>query len=479
MSNITINQFDNYLAEDGPAALVIREYLTPVEGADAVFFPPTYAAGDGNGFPGGYNIDGDTNGENIALVDSVGSQANRIEPLFAEPPYDALVPQVIIKAGEKNISLLEAGHRAGDAIVRCSALKEELNAAFKKLNNGDYSALAEIAPTSLVFGVWDSRDTQAKTPRIISSTIRAYNVRKLTRSAQYNPAANYVKMELLSDSDNYTDSDGKKIFAKRGFDFNPATGVPGGIIAKGGIRRDASLALSALKLIKAGTDKTATLSLRRYILGLALVAFTRLPSGYLRQGTTLVSDTSKKTQNEFVKVQNDGKRIPIDKEVSHQIALEYAKQAKDEFFKHKEFRKLKLDFNKELAKEDFSPKNVENYKQLVKDVERAKQDVVNKTIIAAEAALEAKQIALKELREKAEVAAAAAKEIQKEAEKKIEKAKKAKAKAKIEKEVEKAKQEAEAAKQKLSSAEDDVGKAEEELRKAKNENDTSTPKATN
>ena len=117
MSN-KINQFDHYLTSGGPAALVIREYLVPVERPDGVLFPPTFASGDG--FAGGYNIDGDPNGENIALIDSLGSQANRIEPMFAEPDYAMLVPQVVIKAGAKTVKLLEAGHRAGDAIDRAA-----------------------------------------------------------------------------------------------------------------------------------------------------------------------------------------------------------------------------------------------------------------------------------------------------------------------------------------------------------------------
>jgi len=41
------SQFDHYLTDDGPAALVIREHLMPVEGADGVLFPATFAAGDG------------------------------------------------------------------------------------------------------------------------------------------------------------------------------------------------------------------------------------------------------------------------------------------------------------------------------------------------------------------------------------------------------------------------------------------------
>ena len=70
-----------------------------------------------------------------------------------------------MKAGEKEVSILEAGHRAGDALVRCSELQEELHDAFKSQLKGDDEPLAKIAPTSLVFGVWDSRDTQAKLPR--------------------------------------------------------------------------------------------------------------------------------------------------------------------------------------------------------------------------------------------------------------------------------------------------------------------------
>src|SRR5213594_2594677 len=97
-------QFDRYLTEDGPAALVIREHLMPVEGPDGVLFPATFAAGDG--FPGGYNIDGDQNGSNVCLIDSVGSQANRIEPLFMQEKYRHLVPQIIIKAGQEEVHLL-------------------------------------------------------------------------------------------------------------------------------------------------------------------------------------------------------------------------------------------------------------------------------------------------------------------------------------------------------------------------------------
>jgi len=315
-------KFDHYLSDEGPAALVVREHLMPVEGTDGVLFPATFAAGDN--FPGGYNIDGDPAGTNVCLIDSVGSQANRIEPIFAKDKYKALIPQIVVRAGEKQVNILEAGHRAGDAIVRCSALQRELQDAFKAVLKGNAEPMAKIAPTSLVFGVWDSRDTQAKLPRLIASTIRAFDVRKLTRSAQFIPAAEFVNDKLL---DEPVDKAMKDTYAQRGFIHVPASGSHGGVIPTGGIRRDATLGLAALRLLTAGSDEKKTLTLRRYILGLALTAFTYNPSGYLRQGCLLVLDPSK--EREFVEVQYTGERKPGT--VTHEAALKFAMEAAKAF----------------------------------------------------------------------------------------------------------------------------------------------------
>ncbi len=302
MSDAT--KYDKWLAESGPAALVIREWLMPVEGSDGVLFPATYAAG--GDFLGGYNIDGDPNGKNICLIDSVGAQANRIEPIFSKPEYAGLVPKVVIKAGEKEVNLLEAGHRAGDAIVRCSGLQKELHDAFNEVMRGNAEPLAKIAPTSLVFGVWDSRDTQVKLPRLVASTIRALDVRPLTRSANYlvQQQVDYVKDGLLPEPASKTEKDE---YSVRGFQNALATKTHGGVIATGGIRRDATLSLAALRLLTVGKDEKKTLALKRYILGLALTAFTATPLGYLRQGCLLVINPDK--SREFVEVYADGKRV--------------------------------------------------------------------------------------------------------------------------------------------------------------------------
>ncbi|NLG01250.1 MAG: type I-U CRISPR-associated protein Cas7 [Lentisphaerae bacterium] len=356
-TNTDITRFDNLIAADGPAALVVRDHLIPAEGADAVFFPATYA-------DIGYNIDWenhkDRSGRNVCLIDSVGSQANRMEPMFKEEPYSDLVPQIVIKAGEKEINLLDAGHRAGDAIVRCSALKDELYAAFQAiLKNNNALPLAKIAPTSLVFGVWDSRDTQAKLPRLIASTVRAYDVRKLTRSATYISPFDYSSADVFTEEEKQkAEGDDKNPLSKRGFvnALNTAKNpndpkCHGGVIADGGIRRDAVLALSALRLLNADTPDN-TFKLQRYILGLALVAFTKLPLAYYRQGTILTLDPDNKRNIE--EVRNDGTRS--DAAVKHETALAYAKVAARDFVIGKsktvsfDVEKAKVDLNETKEK---------------------------------------------------------------------------------------------------------------------------------
>jgi CRISPR-associated protein Csb1 len=340
-----LSQHDNWLTNDDAAAIVIREPLVPVEGPDGVFFPATYAAAeDRKVFPGGYNIDPPDGSTNVCLVDSVGSQANRIEPLFAKPGYSKLVPQIVITAGEKSVNLLEAGHRAGDAIVRCSPLQKTLQDAFKAILQGNALDMAKIAPTSLVFGVWDSRDTHAKLPRLVASTIRAFDVVRLTRSAQFNPATDYIGLGLLEDT---TDTKVKDSYAKRGFIHVPASGSHGGVIAKGSIRRDVTLSLAALRLLAAGDDADQTLGLRRYVLGLTLVAVTAPPQTYLRQGCNLVPDVGQPKSLTLVNANG----VRSDLKITHEKAIAFAEAAAKEFGVG-ESQTVK--FDPDLAKKDIA-----------------------------------------------------------------------------------------------------------------------------
>ena len=336
---------------DGPVALHLRQSLMPVEGPGSVIFPPTYAYPDNERVR--YNIDELADGTKVATIDSVGAQANRMEPIFlrgqgdqqGKHPYHELVPQIDIVYGneKQSVSILEAGHRLGDAILRSTELRSEIGEAFSEFQRwGNAAPLAKLGPTSLVFGVWDSRGTQAKLPRIVQSTIRAEDVSDLRRSAQYNPSLDYDSLEL------FTDVEKKKLkdnLAQRGFVHVPAVDTHGGVIAHGPIHRNVTVNLIALRRLE-GTNGQA---LRRYVLGLALVAATAPQDGFLRAGCllTLAPDND----GGWEAVARDGQRVRVD--LDEDASFRYARDAAAAFGVGESRRVV---FDKKLAKEDASKK---------------------------------------------------------------------------------------------------------------------------
>ena len=93
-----LTKFDEWLQLGGPVAVTVRTPLEPVMGSGAVLFPPTFAPAAKGDAPD-YVIDDTAQGK-TAIVDTVGSQANRLEPLFKKPPYSALVPQANVQIGD-------------------------------------------------------------------------------------------------------------------------------------------------------------------------------------------------------------------------------------------------------------------------------------------------------------------------------------------------------------------------------------------
>lgn len=356
---LTDDQFDALADDhDGAVALHLRQPLAPVEGHGSVIFPPTYADSPLNQRDFGYNIDELADGTRIAIVDSVGSQANRMEPLFlpaktgeAENPRAALVPHIEVTYGEgKSVSILEAGHRLGDALIRSTELKDTARTAFLAfLDRNDVAPLAKLAPTSLVFGVWDSRDTQAKLPRIVQSTIRAEDVQVLTRSAQYDPALDYAEIEVFSEADRERQQgDPKSPLAKRGFVHVPAVKTHGGIVARGPILRSVTVNLIALRRLE-GVNGQA---MRRYLLGLALVAATAPMDGFLRAGCLLTLDPD--DPGGWHSVARSGERVAVG--LNEDPALRYARRAADAFGVGDSRR---VTFDKKLAVQDTKAKTRE------------------------------------------------------------------------------------------------------------------------
>jgi len=317
LSDETRKLIDGWLEPDGPVALHLRQKLLPVEADEnGVIFPPTYA-------DIGYNIDTLADGTLVATIDSVGSQANRLEPIFKSTgkdqngnelnPLASLVPQIEIvlhKAGGKveKRSLLDLAHRAADAVVLASpTLAPEIAKAFEALRNtGNAAPLAAIAPTSLVFGVWDSRGgTGEKRPRLVRSIIRAWDVEVLHSAAQFNSVWKALSEEQKNDLVAEEKKKGKLKLSDVGLKDAPATfrktdkipqfvgGAPnpaarilGGVRVKGSIERDVTINLVALRGIR-GKDDSETNEVQKYLLGLALLAATADIELFLREGCLL------------------------------------------------------------------------------------------------------------------------------------------------------------------------------------------------
>lgn len=340
----------NSLADDpvGPVALHLKQKLLPVEGEGGVIFPPTYA-------DVGYNIDTLSDGTKVATVDSVGSQANRLEPLFKLPNYATLVPQIEIEyGGDRKVSIFEVGHRLGDALIRSTNLQKEAQDAFKALlDSGNAQALAKLAPTSLVFGVWDSRDTQAKLPRLVQAVIRAWDVDELTRSAQYNPALDYSALEVFSAEDKAAaEGNSKNPLAQRGFVHVPSGKAHGGILSTR-IEHDITVNLVALRRLQAGNENESK-KLRRYLLGLSLVAATAPLDGFLRQGCLLTPAPDSPASWKLVN--RDGKRDDL--ALTHDDAKKYAVAAAEAFVVgNAKTGDQAVQFDKEAAKNDAAEGN--------------------------------------------------------------------------------------------------------------------------
>lgn len=182
------------VAED--AALRRRQRLQPVGGPGDKIFPPTYP-GEGRNAPPRHVLERRrVAGEDVwcALVDSVQSQANRLEEALLGVVREGavLVPHVTVDfrgaglAGLDEITSLDAPHRVYDAILRDSLLggdpfpKSDLGRRLAEAKPGNAAALLEISPTALLFGAWNSTGEGgglgAKFPRTLVSEIAAIGV---------------------------------------------------------------------------------------------------------------------------------------------------------------------------------------------------------------------------------------------------------------------------------------------------------------
>ncbi|MEK7483595.1 MAG: type I-U CRISPR-associated RAMP protein Csb1/Cas7u [Planctomycetota bacterium] len=387
-SKIHVTVYDKYInivdwlkESNLPIAITLTEILNSSEGEKALIFPPTYANDKKDAIP--YQID-ELPGKaekNTCLIDSVGSQANRMESCFKNKILDTLVPQieVLFEIKENNekkmkaVNLLDIGHRIADGSIRFSELEKDAHNAILALRDeANAELLAKLAPTSLIFGFWDSRPdtTMYKFSRILSSTIRATNVVPIKRSAQFIPAGNLTPedyMDITNEIEQPVETateqqpEEKKTkekdpYSQIGLRAAPATGH-GGIYVYGEIVRRTQInlvglrALGITKKIKDSLDidKEATIILRRYLLGLALVAGTYQQNYKLREGCLLQC-----SNKEASLIYHDGRSEKFNWDCGE--VLQYAHLTAKEFGVGK---------NKQVL---FNPKKVqEKVKQITKD----------------------------------------------------------------------------------------------------------------
>ncbi len=330
---ITEEVLNNWATDEkGPVALHMKQRLLPVEVLDeetGIIFPPTYA-------DIGYNIDTLFDGTRVATIDSIGSQANRLEPNFksnSQNKEEWLVPQIeivlrsepcgeceackevkrvggkskasgCIKPKQVKRSIFDLAHRAADAVVQSSpGLNGLIKDAFKALQEGDALPLCSLAPTSLVFGVWDSRGGSGeKRPRLVRSIIRAWDVEPLHAAAQFNSVWKALDEEQKEDLKKEATAkkvelsekgfaDAPAVFRKTKIQLyregtpNPEARVLGGIFVKGRIERDVTVNLVALRGLYGKYDMTN--AIRKYLLGLSLLAATADIDLFLREGCHL------------------------------------------------------------------------------------------------------------------------------------------------------------------------------------------------
>jgi len=303
----------------GPVALHLKQRLISVEGHGAVIFPATYPDIE-------YNIDELADGTKVATIDSVGSQANRMEPIFKSKQFRDLVPQHVFTYGDgRQVSIFDLGHRLADVLLRCTDLETKVSQAFKKfVNENDSTLIAKLAPTSLVFGVWDSRATYAKLPRIVQSVVRAWDVTKLHRSAVYNPAINFVEeVDFTEEQKKKSAESDSSPLAEKGFVNALSIRKHGGVAVKGEIVRDITINLVALRRLQ-GEDSD---KLRSYIFGISLLAAIEPIDSFFRQGCLLTLDPG--IQEDWVTVNRDGTRNCVD--LAYDIVLGFATKAASDF----------------------------------------------------------------------------------------------------------------------------------------------------
>lgn len=194
MADLTLDIVRNAVGGSAAAFRCVTDYQ-PAGGQGDTVFPPTYEGGKYALV--GYREEKET-GRKLAdrvVIDSVQSQANRMELALLEAWERKQISLPVITVDFEGqgltkvlrVSSLEAPHRVADALMRDSLTgegtafrKSEIGKRLDEVDNRNATALFEVCPTSLVFGMWDSTGPRgglgAKFARAMVSEIVGFEV---------------------------------------------------------------------------------------------------------------------------------------------------------------------------------------------------------------------------------------------------------------------------------------------------------------
>jgi len=214
---------------------------------------------------------------NNAVLDSVQSQANRIEAVFSGHPE--LVPATQVVYPDTTVALVEVPHRAADPAISYY-FREELEALSSKPE-----LLAKRAPTSFLFGVCDIRGGRnIRLTRAIASDVIVRNgtVRPAAASLS-TPFSNEVRADFSEKL-----SEHGLTGAEIGVEQVPVYSERGTVdVSHATIERTVVFSVEVFEPYKSNAG------LHDYLVGLALVALLAPTTSVLRSGTTLVRQSRK------------------------------------------------------------------------------------------------------------------------------------------------------------------------------------------
>jgi len=298
------------------------------EGTLSFVAVPTYkAAEDNSPVVAGQVLDTPGGGQrDVVIVDSVQSQANRVEQrlreLFEELRPDLLYPRIHIDFpdGGPRLTSFDLCHRSADQSLRLTDYYD--GATHRTLNirpafappHSDLTYFVEHFPIDVLFGTWHShKGPTIKLPRLLNSTIIGYGPliqardhRNLTnrtqRGSQKNDPLISGSAKVITDKQgNIVDIDPlakateDERLSKHGLGDIVGGVGPSNVFAFEIVEQRVSLALAPLHrshFPRAGgeIDHNRDVAGRRMLLALALLSFRFALEcdGYLRSGCTLV-----------------------------------------------------------------------------------------------------------------------------------------------------------------------------------------------